>query len=428
MKWIIRFLLLCLGLLVLVGGLLLIPAVNERVTYRVNTWYIQLKYMIKPPESAVFVPNGQADTRSTPKPPLPTVTPTPEPETPTSEPGQPTATAIPSPTALPASFSMKGVPYIDQHGLYNYCAPANLAMAMSFWGWSGKRTDVGKVVKPFEKDKNVMPYELADYVTQQTQLAVLQRSGGTLALVKTLVASGFPVMVEKGAYLEDLTNKVSWMGHYTIVTGYDDVTQKFTTQDSFFSANYLVSYADFIQGWRAFNNLFLVVYPHEKEADLMKALGVFADENAAFNLALEQASKEANTTDGNDQFFSLYNRGTSLVNLQDYGDAANTYDLAFQLYAKLAVEKRPWRMVWYQTGPYYAYFFAGRYTDVERLATQTIEAASEPYIEETWLWRARARKALGNKDGALADLRKSLEYHPGFAPSLAELASMGVTP
>lgn len=428
MKWILRIILLGLGLAVLAGSLLLIPAVRERLAWHANSWYIQLKYRFNPPEEVVFIPGSGEEKGSTPLPIVPTETHVLPTITPNIEPGLPTATPEPSPSPLPASMNLQGVRYIDQHGLYNYCAPANLAMALSFWGWSGTRIDVGKVVKPFEKDKNVMPYEMADYVAQQTQLAVIQRSGGSTALLKALIASGFPVLVEKGAYLEDLTSKVSWMGHYTVVTGYDDAAQQFMTQDSFFQADYPVSYADFISNWRAFNYLFLVVYSHEKEAELMRALGPYADEMGAFNLALDQSAKEIYTTDSNAQFFAMYNRGTSLVNLQDYTGAAEAYDQAFQLYAKLAVDKRPWRMVWYQTGPYYAYFFSGRYKDVERLATQTIEAASEPYIEESWLWRARARKALGDSDGAVADLHKSLEYHPGFAPSLAELNSLGVVP
>ena len=82
--------------------------------------------------------------------------------------------------------------YIDQHGLWNYCAPANLAMELSYWGWQGDRTDIGKAVKPYEKDKNVMPYELADYVREQTDLDVVQRSGGTLELIKRLVSPVSP--------------------------------------------------------------------------------------------------------------------------------------------------------------------------------------------------------------------------------------------
>jgi len=114
--------------------------------------------------------------------------------------------------------------------------------------------------------------------------------------------------------------------------------------------------------------------------------------------------------------------------LQDFTGAADAFDQAFGIYADLPLERRPWRMVWYQTGPYFAYYYSGRYGDVEALATQTIEAASEPYLEESWYWRGLAREKTGNLQGAIEDLRQSLIYHPEFTPSLTALQNMGVTP
>ena len=273
-----------------------------------------------------------------------------------------------------------------------------------------------------------MPYELADYVRTSTGLQVVQRSGGTEQILKGFVAGGFPVLVERGAYIKDLTGKISWMGHYQVVTGYDDGTQHYIAQDLFYQPDYPVSYAEMMEGWRAFNYVFLVVYPAEKEADVMRLLGPLADETKAFRAALDTASAEVYTTAGNDQFFAWYNRGTSLVNLQDFIGAAEAYDQAFAIYAELPLDRRPWRMVWYQTGPYFAYYYTARYGDVVSLATQTIDAASEPYLEESWYWRARAREMLGDQQGAVEDLRQSLVYHPEFTPSLAALQNMGVTP
>lgn len=160
----------------------------------------------------------------------------------------------------------------------------------------------------------------------------------------------------------------------------------------------------------------------------MRLLGPLADETNAFQAALDSASAQIYTTEGNDQFFSWFNRGTSLVNLQDYSGAAEAYDQAFRVYAQLPEGKRPWRMVWYQTGPYFAYYYAGRYADVEALASQTIDGASEPYLEESWYWRARAREMMGDQEGAIEDLRQSLVYHPNFGPSVAALEDLGVTP
>ena len=60
------------------------------------------------------------------------------------------------------------------------------------------------------------------------------RYGGDLELLKELIANGFPVLIEKGAWMVDLTNKVSWMGHFSVIDGYDDGQKKFFTKDSYY--------------------------------------------------------------------------------------------------------------------------------------------------------------------------------------------------
>jgi tetratricopeptide (TPR) repeat protein len=90
---------------------------------------------------------------------------------------------------------------------------------------------------------------------------------------------------------------------------------------------------------------------------------------------------------------------------------------------------RPYRILWYQTGPYFAYFYLGRYYDVLNLATTAINAAlDEPAIEESFYWRGMAKKALGDTSGAIADFKLALKYHPGFEPALYQLNQLGVNP
>ena len=85
-------------------------------------------------------------------------------------------------------------------------------------------------------------------------------------------------------------------------------------------------------------------------------------------------------------------------------------------------------MMWYQTGPYWAYYYTGRYQDVINLATTTLDAMSEPVLEESYYWRALALQASGDNKGAIADLRASLKYHPGFEPALTQLQQLNATP
>jgi hypothetical protein len=425
-------LLVLLAFIVLGGGLMLVPAVHERVAWRVNDLGTRVYFILHPPEKAVFVPQEavarivqltvQAMTPGAAV--EPTGTPTP---------GAAVDTPVPTlaMTPLPASMILNGIHYFNQHFGFNECAPSNLAMALSFWGWTGKPQDVAPLVKPFEQDKNVMPYELADYVVQQTNLAALVRYGGTPELVKSLVAAGYPVLIEKGVYFpEAATGKVSWMGHYNVINGYDDSAATFIVQDSFLSdgANYAIPVDTLVESWRSFDYVFLVVYPKEKQGDLFAVLGDYADEKKSDQIGLDIASNEISTFTGVDQFFAYYNRGTSLVHLQDYKGAADAYDEAFKIYANLAeVDKRPYRMTWYQTGPYYAYFYNGRYQDVIDLTTITLESTNQPYLEENYYWRARAEAALGQMDQATKDLKTSLKYHVDFSPSLDLMLQLGIS-
>ncbi len=83
--------------------------------------------------------------------------------------------------------------------------------------------------------------------------------------------------------------------------------------------------------------------------------------------------------------------------------------------------------MWYQTGPYWAYFYSGRYWDVLNLTTQTLYNISEPVLEESFYWRGLAKEALGDIAGAIEDFQTSAEVHPGFEPAVAQLTRLGVS-
>jgi tetratricopeptide (TPR) repeat protein len=322
---------------------------------------------------------------------------------------------------------LKGVRYEDQHGRWNYCAPANLSMALSFWGWQGNRDVVGPVLKPNEQDKNVMPYEMVDYVENHTDLDVINRVGGDLDLIKRFLSAGFPVLVEKGTYLRDLTGVISWMGHFQVVTGYDEAGGYFIAQDSFVKPDHQVPYDQMIEGWRAFNYTYLVIFPPEKEAQVASLLGPDAVETTNYQNAALKASNEIYGLSGIDMYFAWFNRGSSLVKLEDYTGAAVAYDEAFKVYPTIPEADRPWRMLWYQTGPYFAYYGTGRYYDLLYLADGTLNAMqAEKNLEESYYWRGMARAALGDTAAAIEDFRLSLKYHPGFEPAVYQLQLLGV--
>jgi hypothetical protein len=218
-----------------------IPPVHARLAWRVDDLRTRIQYAINPPEKVVFIPEEQiapiveATLRALT--PSPTLTPVIEPTLTQIGPTEtllPSATATVTATPLPEIIRLEGVKYEDQHNRWNYCGPANMSMALTFWGWEGDRDVVGNYVKTNDDDKNVMPYELADFVETQVEgLGVFVRAGGDIDLLKRMVAAGFPVVAEKGYYTRDYTGKMGWLGHYQFVTGYDDNKGVLIVQDTY---------------------------------------------------------------------------------------------------------------------------------------------------------------------------------------------------
>jgi tetratricopeptide (TPR) repeat protein len=426
---------LILILLFLAMGVYFLPPVHDRLAWRLDNLRTQIIYFFNPPDEAVFQPAGGteltietviATTRAEY---LMTLTPQ---ATPTPKPGPtliPTITATP----LPDSVILNGVKYEDQHNRWNYCGPANFSMALRFWGWEGNRDVIGKAVKPTDDDKNVMPYELQDYVTEKVpDMGAVVRYGGDIDLLKRLIAAGFPVVAEKGYYERDYTGKVGWMGHYQFVTGFDEAKRELVVQDTYNNGpNFHISYDDFMNGWRSFDYVFVAVYPSEREAEVLTLLGPLADEERAARHALEVAQLESQSLTGIDRFFAWFNAGTSHVALREYADAATAYDYAFSLYAGLEANDttRPYRIMWYQTGPYWAYFYSDRFADVINLADTTLnDTIAKPVLEESLLWRGRAYYMAGETQSAINDYRAALRVHPRWTPAVQALQDLGIQP
>ena len=403
-----------------------LPPVQDRVGWRVAELLARFKYAISPPEEVVFVPQEKSilSTRTVPiTPTLATAASSTTAAITPSATRKLSDTPTRTPTPIPQSIKLTG--FKHEYQAWNNCGPATLSMALSFWGWEGNQQPIAAFTKPNSRDKNVMPYELTAFVEEKTELMVLSRVGGEIELLKRLIASGFPVIIEKGFEGPDFDG---WMGHYALATGYSDSDRRFTLQDSYYGPDQVITYDDLESYWRAFNFTYLVIYPSERKDEVETILGGHLDEEDNYRFAAQTTSNEIYTLTGRDQFFAWFNRGTNLMRLQDYAGSAEAYDEAFALYPTISEKERPWRMMWYQTGPYWAYYYTGRYQDVINLASTTLDAMSEPVLEESYYWRALAREALGDSKGAIKDLRSALEAHPGFEPALTQLEQLGETP
>ena len=390
---------------------------------------MQMRRALNPPEQVVFVPQEQVDAivnatlqaltaspkvdptgASTATPTLPGSTPTP----------QPSPTATTTPTPLPAQALLTGIRH--EYQKFNNCGPANLSMALSYWGWPGDQRDTAAFLRPGEYDKNVNPAEMVAFVAETTDLAALARVGGDLQTLKRFIAAGFPVVIEKGY---DPPHD-DWMGHYLTLNGYDDAQGLFTAQDSLIMPDFPLPYDLVEQRWRDFNYVYLVIYPPGREAEVLSLLGPQASQRSNYEYAAQLASQETATLTGRDQYFAWFNLGNNRVALEDYAGAAEAYDNAFAVYPAIPEEERPWRAMWYLDGPYAAYYHTGRYQDVINLANNTFFALGEYTLEESFYWRGLAKEALEDLNGAIFDLRKAVELNPNYAPPRDELDRLGV--
>ncbi len=312
--------------------------------------------------------------------------------------------------SIPAAYHLNGLQHIYQG--WNNCGPATLTMGLSYFTEETlNQNPAAAWLKPNPEDKNVSPWQMIEYINnhQDMNVQAILRQGGTVDLLKTLIANNFPVLVEAG--FDPPNDDQGWMGHYLLVSGYDDAQQLLTTQDSFEGPNYTYDYAYFDDYWRHFNRLYIPLYTPDREAELMAILGEDADEISNWNNALATARAEA-TANPNDPF-NWFNLGTNFVALGDYTSAEVAFDQARSVGSGL-----PFRMLWYQFGPYEAYLNTGRYSDVITLATAALNDGGGQYVEETFYYAALARDGLGERDRAILNLDGVIAFNPNFTPAL----------
>jgi hypothetical protein len=374
----------------MLSALYLLPPVRDRLEWRFDAVGGIVRGWLRPGDT-LPTPAGHS-------PPRVTLTPGP---THTSPP-TPILTSTPTltPTPIPEAFALPAPEWERQD--WNNCGPATLALGLRFYGWEGDQFDISDLLKPDRGDKNVNVEELVYYVrTRAGWLNAEYRVGGDIDLLRRLIAAGYPVVIEKGYTIVE--GGGGWAGHYLLLTGYDDAARVFIAQDTNVGPDQHVSYDVLDEGWRAFNRVYILIYPPDDQPTIEALLGSDAEPDLNREHALEAARAEidADSADA----YAWFNLGTNLLYFDRYEEAAEAYDQALSI-------GLPWRFTRYQFGPYIAYFNVARYQDVIDLADATLYRTAK--AEESLLWRGWARFRMGDPSGAIEDFRAALVINPNY--------------
>ncbi|MEZ4593844.1 MAG: C39 family peptidase [Chloroflexota bacterium] len=340
----------------------------------------------------------------------------------------PTATPSPMPTAtavpIPAAFRLEGIQHQFQD--WNNCGPATMAMTLSYFDLFVTQSDTASVLKPNPEDRNVSPDEMAAYVNENTNFQALYRVNGRIETLKQFVANGIPVIVEIGIDPPGEFRWLGWYGHYLLVVAYDDANEQFFVYDSWFGTSDVplenadrngrnLTYAEVDEYWPQFNRSYIAVFEPGQAETVARIVGEDMDDAVMWQKSLAHAQSDA-ASDPNNAFY-WFNLGTSYNAVGDYEKASTAFDQARAI-------GLPWRMLWYQFGPYEAYYEAGRYEDVILLADVTLD--DRPYFEESFYYKGLALAATGETAAAEENLEKAATFNPNFdlaAVALAEITS-----
>jgi tetratricopeptide (TPR) repeat protein len=332
--------------------------------------------------------------------------------------GEPAAPTSAYHTAAP-SVKLTDLSHMWQ--TWNNCGPATLAMNLSYYGSTLSQADVGAALRFYEDDKNVGPEEMAAFARSQGFNALV-RINGDADRLRLLLSNSIPVLLETWHEPEPDDG----MGHYRLLVGYEDAAQEWIAYDSYDSrgvdpnqpyAGIRVPYDELDRLWSVFNRTYVLIYTDEFAPAVEGILGPELDDAAMWQRALEHAWAE--TQERPDDPFAWFNLGSDLVALGQFEPAAGAYDRARQI-------GLPWRMLWYQFGPFQAYYETARYQEVVALTDATIKTTSS--IEEIYYWRGMALKAQGDVPGARQAWQRALELNPNYAEAAAVLADLETQP
>ena len=329
-------------------------------------------------------------------------------------------TVLFAPNALPTITQLEGFSWVHQGT--NRCSAAALTIHLSYYQDVSLDTYhqlAAGGLNTFGADASVRIEEMA-HQGELRGLNAIVRRGGTIDLMRQLVAADFPVLVENVYYDGDDLYR-DWLSHNRVLVGYDDATQTFTFEDPLLGypagENVQYSYTDFDVRWKPFNRDYMVFYTDEQEETLRAVLGDHWDAEYNARWTMEMAQAEIDNGDSY-QSHSYFNLGWAQLQLGMYEEAAESFDMARSL-------GLPMRMLWYEFGPFEAYNAVGRYQDTLNIVRANIDVAgNEISIEEWYFYAAQAYEGLGNLERAILNYQVALTRNANYTEAAERLQAL----
>ncbi len=317
---------------------------------------------------------------------------------------------------LPVGLRLDGLDMVWQR--YNRCSAGALTIYLSYYDWDGTYNDAIRWLNPNSSDVSVRLEEMAAFARRQGLRAAV-RTGGTVELLESLVAAGFPVLVEN-AYYDGEVSWRNWVSHNRVIMGYDREQEVVYYFDSVLGAGSdrkgrPMDYADFDALWRPFNRDYLLLYRPEDETQVQAILRL--DWNPAQNAQRTLIQALFDLTEYDDTF-SLFNIGAALVELRRYEDAAVVFDRVFE-------RGVPWRIQWYRFEAFEAYLGAGRYQDVVDSVRRVLVGTHG--AEELYYYIARSYEGLGDFERAVTNYETAISRSSYYPEATAALAALNET-
>ncbi|MEO1286343.1 MAG: C39 family peptidase [Chloroflexota bacterium] len=321
--------------------------------------------------------------------------------------------------SLPNSVMLEGFQWVHQ-GI-NRCSAAALSIHLSFFEEISLDTYnafAREELNTWGADASVRIEEMAEAIQERGYGAIVRR-GGTIDLMKELIAGGFPVLVEN-SYYEGENFYRDWLSHNRVLIGYDDAQGVFFFQDPLlgYPQGDLVTYdyENFDTRWRPFNRDYLVIYDLEDEATVQAILGDNWDETANAQYVLSVAQDEI--ANGQGDAFAYYNQGWAQLQLGQYEEASTSFDEANAI-------GLPFRFYWYEFGTFEAWLAVERYQDVVDLVNrELINAGDSISIEEWYYFAGQAYEGLDNNQRALLNYELAVARNYNFTDASERVVAL----